>query len=410
MSKTILIISGGAEAVHGIKLAKKLGLKVVVSDADPNAPGFEFADHKIIVSTYDIDATVMAATKFHKNVRPIDGVICIASDVPLTVAKVADELKLPGISIASAKLATDKLAMKIRFLKDKVPVPWFTSIDSAIDLKEKVKNKSFPLVIKPVDSRGSRGVLRLLEETDLDWAYNTAKEYSPTGRVMLEKFMTGPQVSTESIIVDGSAYTIGFSDRNYEFLEKYAPHIIENGGQLPSHLDYKTKKAIENLIQISAKSMGIKDGIVKGDIVITDGKPYVIELAARLSGGYFCTHEIPLNTGVDLVGAAIRQALGEKINLKDLQFKYNRPVAQRYIFPKPGKVSSVDLPEWVLNDPEVSFFELRVNKGDIVKPILNHPSRAGVVITTGSKISDAINKAMNVVSSVKIVTETILND
>ena len=81
--------------------------------------------------------------------------------------------------------------------------------------------------------------------------------------------MTGPQVSTESIIINGSAYTIGFSDRNYEFLDKYAPHIIENGGQLPSHLDCKTKKAVEGLIQTSAKSMGIKDGIVKGDIVIS---------------------------------------------------------------------------------------------------------------------------------------------
>ena len=129
----------------------------------------------------------MAATEFHKSVNPIDGVICVASDVPLTVAKVADALKLPGISIASAKLAIDKLAMKNHFLKDKVPIPWFTSIDSSIDLKDKVKNKGFPLVIKPVDSRGSRGVLRLLEETDLDWAYNTAKEYSPTGRVMLRK-------------------------------------------------------------------------------------------------------------------------------------------------------------------------------------------------------------------------------
>lgn len=349
----------------------------------------------------------MAATEFHKSVNPIDGVICVASDVPLTVAKVADALKLPGISIASAKLAIDKLAMKNHFLKDKVPIPWFTSIDSSIDLKDKVKNKGFPLVIKPVDSRGSRGVLRLLEETDLDWAYNTAKEYSPTGRVMLEKFMIGPQVSTESIIINGSAYTIGFSDRNYEFLDKYAPHIIENGGQLPSHLDCKTKKAVEGLIQTSAKSMGIKDGIVKGDIVIADGKPYVIELAARLSGGYFCTHEIPLNTGVDLLGAAIRQALGEEIHLRELESKYNRPVAQRYIFPNPGKVSSVDFPEWVLNDPEVFFFELRINKGDIVKPIVNHPSRAGVVITTGPKISDAINKAENVISSVKIVMETI---
>ncbi len=349
-----------------------------------------------------------AAAEFHKNINPIDGVICVASDVPLTVAKVAEKLKLPGISIRSAKLAIDKYAMKNSFKKDKVPVPWFTIINSLIDLEKKVKGSDgFPLVIKPVDSRGSRGVLRLLDDTDLKWAYNNAKKYSPTGRVMLEKFMPGPQVSTESIVINGLAYTIGFSDRNYEMLDRYAPHIIENGGQLPSHLDYKTKKKVKDLIQISANSMGIKNGIVKGDIVITDGKPYIIELAARLSGGYFCTHEIPLNTGVDLVGAAIRQALGEKIDIEDLEIKYNRPVAQRYLFPNPGKVKSFDLPDWILKDPDVSFFELRVNKGDIVKPILNHPSRAGVVITTGLEVSNAIDKANKVISSVKIVTEAI---
>lgn len=361
----------------------------------------------MIASTYDVDATILEASKFHKNINPIDGVICIASDVPLTVAKVAQKLNLPGISITSAKLAIDKLAMKKCFHENKVPVPWFSNIKSLKDLKNKVKSQNFPLVIKPIDSRGSRGVLRLSKETNLEWAYNFSKEYSPTGRVMLEKFMPGPQVSTESIVVNGIAHTIGFSDRNYELLDQYAPHIIEDGGQLPSHINVTTKESVENLIQIAAQSMGIHDGIVKGDIVITDGKPYVIELAARLSGGYFCTHEIPLNTGVDIVGSAIRQALGEEINSKDLQPKYNRPVAQRYIFPKPGKISSIVLPDWIINDPLVSFFELRVKKGDIVKPIINHPSRAGVVITTGSKISEAINKAKHVVSSVKIVTERI---
>lgn len=402
-----MIISGGSEAVPGIKLAKKLGLKVVVSDGDSDAPGFKFADYKLIASTYDINATMLAATEFHENINPLDGVICIASDVPLTVAKVAQKLRLPGISIRSANLAIDKLAMKNCFHEHKVPVPWFINIESLKDLNKKVKIQNFPLVIKPVDSRGSRGVLRLLKETNLEWAYNIAKEYSPTGRVMLEKFMPGPQVSTESIVVNGIAHTIGFSDRNYELLDQYAPHIIEDGGQLPSHLDEATKKSVENLIQIAAESMGIHDGIVKGDIVITEGKPYVIELAARLSGGYFCTHEIPLNTGVDLVRAALLQALGEKINPEDLQSKYNRPVAQRYIFPKPGKISSIDLPDWIINDPLVSFFELRVKKGDIIKPIIHHPSRAGVVITTGSKISEAINKAKHVVSSVKIVTERV---
>jgi len=403
--KTILIISAGSEAVPGIQLAKKLGLTVVASDANPKAPGFEFSDYKIIASTYDVEETVLAASKFHKNVQPIHGVICIAADVPLTVATVAAELDLPGISIDSAKLAIDKLEMKKRFSADGVPVPWFSSIESYKHLEDLVNAENFPLVIKPIDSRGSRGVLRLLEQTDLKWAYETSKKYSPTNCIMLEKFLSGPQVSTESLVIDGTAYTPGFSDRNYEFLDLYAPHIIENGGQLPSHLDNYTQKLVRDLIQNAASSMGIRNGVVKGDIVINDGKPYVIELAARLSGGYFCTHEIPLNTGVDLVGAAMRQALGEIIDPADLKPRFNHPVVQRYMFPTPGKIKSVQLPGWLSSDPEVSFFELRVDEGDIVQPALNHPARAGVVITTGSNVPNAISKAESVISSVKIITE-----
>ena len=115
--KTLLIISGGIEAVPGIQRAKEMGLYVVVSDGSPTAPGFEYADDYIIVSTYNVDETVQKSKLYHETVRQFDGVMCIASDVPLTVASVANELGLPGISIASAELAMDKMAMKIKFHK-----------------------------------------------------------------------------------------------------------------------------------------------------------------------------------------------------------------------------------------------------------------------------------------------------
>tara|TARA_A100001234_G_C12631662_1_gene388486 strand:- start:865 stop:2082 length:1218 start_codon:yes stop_codon:yes gene_type:complete len=404
LNKTILIVSGGEEAIPGIKLAKQIGFNVVVSDGNKNAPGFKYSDYKIIASTYDFEASVKAALEFNNNVKKIDGVICIASDVPLTVAKIANKLNLPGISVKAAKLATNKLAMKKHFYKDKIPIPWFTSIKSLDHLKKLVLKKSYPLVIKPVDSRGSRGVLLLKKGINLEWAFNTAKKFSPSNRVMIEKFMKGPQVSTESLVIDGKAFTPGFSDRNYEFLNHFAPHIIENGGQLPSKLRTSTKKLVHNLIQKCSESMGIQNGVLKGDIVITNGKPFIIEIATRLSGGYFCSHEIPLNTGVDFVGAAIRQSVGDKIDSFEVTPKFNRPVAQRYIFPSPGKVISINMPKWISNDPEIPFFKLRVNKGDMIEPVFNHPSRAGLVIATGSKVSDAIKKAKNAVSSIEIKT------
>lgn len=402
--KNLLVVSAGIEAVAGIKLAQSMGFHVVVSDMNPAAPGFAAADDHLIASTYDIEATVAAARAYHQQVRPIDGVICIASDVPLTVASVAADLGLPGIPVASAQLATDKLAMKERFAADGVPIPWFSPVNSAEHLRELVKVQGLPLVIKPVDSRGSRGVLRLTVDVDLDWAFSLAQEHSPTHRVMVERFLPGPQVSTESLVINGIAYTPGFADRNYELLERYAPHIIENGGQLPSHLPAETQQAVRGLVQRAAASLGIHNGVVKGDIVVNNGKPYVIELAARLSGGYFCTHEIPLNTGVDLVGAAIRQALGEPIDPVDLRPRFLQPVAQRYWFPEPGIVHRIEGVEHFSDLPNVPYLELRIHPGDQVGPIDSHPSRAGVVITTGGTVQEAVELANRAVNGIQIVT------
>lgn len=404
MKQTLLIVSGGIEATPGIRLAKEMGLYVVVSDINPNALGFAHADDHIIASTYDVEATVVAAQRYHQRVRPIDGVMCIASDVPLTVASIAAALGLPGIPVESALLAIDKLAMKRKFLVDGVPIPWFSFVESVEHLKEIVAEHDYPLVIKPVDSRGARGVLRLTPDVDLAWAFHFSFSNSPTGRVMIEQFLSGPQVSTESIILDGVAYTPGFSDRNYEYLERYAPHIIENGGELPSFLPLEVQKSVRDVVQKAALSMGITDGVAKGDIVVHEGKPYVIEMAARLSGGYFCTHEIPLNTGVIFVKHAIRLALGEKINPSELVPKFQQGVAQRYIFPKPGRVVDISGVDAVAQQPWIALCDIRVSVGDIIGSYDSHPSRAGVIIATAETRQAAVERAVDAIDSIRIDT------
>ena len=131
----------------------------------------------------------------------------------------------------------------------------------------------------------------------------------------------------------GRCFTPGFSDRNYEYLERYAPFFIENGGDLPSHLPEVIQAKVRDLVARAASAMGITDGTVKGDVVVHDGEPYMIELAARLSGEFFCTREIPLNTGVDFIGAAIKVALGEPVNEADLAPKISSPWSSVMPFP-----------------------------------------------------------------------------
>ncbi len=405
MKRTILIICGGIEAIHGIRRAKEMGLHVVVSDGSPAAPGLAEADDALIASTYDADGTVAAAQDYVRTKRPIHGVLSVGADVPLTVASVAHALELPGLSLKAAELATDKLAMKERLAEARIPVPWFSAVESAAHLAE-LRNERQALIVKPVDSRGSRGVVRLTRDIDTKWAFEQAREISPTRRVMAEAYLDGPQVSTESVILGKDILTPGFADRNYELLERYAPYFIENGGDQPSSLPPNVQDDVRRTVALAATALGFDVGTVKGDVVVHRGRAYIIELAPRLSGGYFCTLEIPLNTGVDFVGVAIKAALGDRIPHAEVTPKLQRPVVQRYLFPEPGRIISITGVEEARRMPGVAHLILSRGVGDVTHSTKDTTSRSAMVITTGIDVAEARERAQAAINALKITTDS----
>jgi biotin carboxylase len=402
--KTILLVSGGLEAAAAAERARAMALHVVVSDIDAHAPGFAIAHDRLIADVYGPEETARAAELYHRTVRPIDGVLCVAADAPMTAALVAHRLRLPGISLETARIAADKLAMKRRFAGAGVPVPWFAAVESAEHLRAIVAERGSSLVIKPVDSRGSRGVQRIAHVADLDAAFRLAQSHSSTSRVMVETYLPGPQVSTESIVMGGRCFTPGFADRNYEFLERHAPFFIENGGDLPSRLPRPIQDRVKDVVAQAAAAMGVTGGVVKGDIVVHDGAPYVIELAARLSGGFFCTHEIPLNTGVDFIGCAIRVALGEHVDAAELEPKRQAPVIQRYAFPKPGRVVGVRGADAAKRVPGVAELIVTARAGDIIPPAGDKRPSAAMVLATGATHEAALASANKALDLIEIET------
>ena len=118
---------------------------------------------------------------------------------------------------------------------------------------------------------------------DLTKAFMLARSHSPTERVMVEQYLEGPQVSTRSIVVNGRCFTPGFSDRNYEYLDRYAPFFIENGGDMPSHLPSDIQDKVKAVVaKTAAAALGVTNGTVRGDIVVHKGEPYVIRLSPAL--------------------------------------------------------------------------------------------------------------------------------
>jgi len=391
MKKTLLVLGAGIDQTYPIIVAQKFGLRVLAADSNPNAQGFSIADEVAKVSNRDIDALKVLCDESAKCGNKIAGILVMGTDIPDVAAELALYLKIPGPSIFTGKSTTDKFIMKEILSKNGITVPWYALVenfDSLRNLMSKHKGKKF--VIKPTDRSGARGVFIISPDMiELEDLYKESIKESNSGRVIIEEFIEGDQISTESILWKGKAFTPGFVDRNYEMLARFAPSVIENGGNHPSKVDEKNRSNVIKLVEAAAKALGIFDGVAKGDVVIgKDGKPMIIELAARLSGGDFSESLIPLGTGVNIVKEAIKVALGESPNVNNLSDQWEQSVSNRYFFGKPGILKSINGLDKVRELPWVKKFEIWVKPGDEIKQIKYHAGRLGVFIVCGDSYEE----------------------
>jgi len=384
-----------------IRTAQEMGFSVLALDMNPEAACHDVADHFSAISTKDVDAIVAHVNALKDQGKTISGVCTMGSDIPGVVVAVAEAIGTPSISCESAAIATDKLRMKHCFAEHDIPIPWFAEISTFDELQEIISVRGHKLVIKPNDRSGSRGVFMLSETCDAKSLFDASQEFSFSKRVLVEEFLPGLQISTETIMIDGVGHTVGFADRNYDDMERFHPQIMENGGWIPSILDDEDRKAVVDLVERSSLAMGITDGVTKGDVVLTPHGPKMIEMAARLSGGDFSAGLVPLGTGVNYVRTVIELATGRVPDISALQPKFDIAVANRYFFPQEGRLVNIEGIEEVQSWDWVEKVEFWYNIGDDVPPPLSHAHRLGVFVVTApnrAKLSERIKKVYDTIN------------
>lgn len=400
--KTLLILGAGKEQVVAITLARSKGLRTVVLDKNPEADGRALADEFQLVSTRDRDAILNFARSYRGR---IDGVMTIASDIPHIVSAAAEALGVRHIPLSVAELCVHKLHMKERLRATGVNVPDFTTVKSAEDLKAFVEEVGYPVVIKPVDNSGARGVLRLTEKADVAEAFAYSSRFAFSGEVMAEKFIEGLQISTEGVMLDNVFYCTGFADRNYSRLNDAVPFMVEDGGDIPTVLSAADKKFVEAEFENATRALGIDWGPAKGDMIFgADGKPYVIEIASRLSGGNFCYDKVPWATGVDIVDILIDMAVGNPIDVERFTPTRDLASSQRYFFPAPGKLLEVRGAADAQAVPHIRKVDIWARPGDEIASLENHPARVGYVISVAPTRAQAVAAVEQVVKMVEFVT------
>ena len=397
--KKLLILSGGEEAVQAIKIAKQMGLYVIVCDGNKSAPARVFADDFIHASIYHPEQVLNALSEYSDS-PSIDAVITVAADNPVSVSVAAEYLGVKGLSNRTAELSTNKLKMKDVLQDSGVLLPWYKGIDSLKQLIEEIESRPGEYVLKPIDSRGSRGVIRLNNISQCEQAYDYSVKYSDAKKVILEEWIDGEQLSSESIVVDYKAHLCGLADRNYDRLDELYPYVVEDGGETPSK--YSTQKLedeIDGLMSKVCSLVKLDEGSIKGDLILSGNKLYLIEFAARLSGGSFSTFTIPLVYDYNLIENVIKIALGDVPVLPSHPLEVKKYQSNRFCFIPEGKIKKISgLP--VANDKIIDF-KLYVKEGDVIKKITNHTLRAGTILTVASTPSEAKQLAVNTISNLK---------
>jgi biotin carboxylase len=402
--KTLLILGAGKEQVAAITAAKAKGIRTVVMDMNPMAEGRALADEFHLVSTRDRDAILKFVKEYPGK---IDGVMTIASDIPHMVAAAAEALCARHIPPAVAELCVHKLHMKEKLRDAGVNVPLFARISSLVDLKAFIARAGFPIVIKPVDNSGARGVQRLTKEMDIAQALDYSRSFAFGGEVIAEKFIAGLQISTEGLMHDGVFHCTGFADRNYTRLDDAVPFMVEDGGDIPTVLNAHDKGLVEAEFEKAARALGIDWGPAKGDMIFgEDGKPYVIEIAARLSGGNFCYDKVPWSTGVDIVDILVDMAVGNPVDPKRFTPTRDLATSQRYFFPAPGTIKQIDGLNAAQAMAHIRKVDVWAKPGETIAAAENHPSRVGYVISCAPTRDEAVAAAQAAVAQVAFMVET----
>lgn len=393
--KKLMIVGASVLQLPAIKKAKEMGLEVAVVDFNPQAIGIAFADKYYNASTMDEDAVLAAAEDY----RP-DGIMTLATDMPMRgVAKSSDKLGLHSIDYMTAVKATDKYDMIKAFKEHDVPSPWYYLVSTFDDLKALEGKLEYPCIMKPTDNAGSHGVVKVESFEELVQSYEYSHQSSRHGNVIVEEYLDGPEVSVEVMVVDGVVNVLQITDK----LTTGAPYFVELGHSQPSQLPVDVQEQIRDVATRACKAVGIRKGPAHVEMKITTkGGPKMVELGARMGGDNITTSLVPLSTGIDMVQATIRVALGEE---PDIEPKLHCGSAIRYFQLPFGKIKSISGVEEARALEGVRAITFTKEVGEESTPIHCSNDRVGSVIAQAASAEEAVKVCEEAMKIIKIEIE-----
>lgn len=386
--RTILIFGVGELQRSIINRAARRGLFTVGIDPCEEASARDACDIFEVVGGLDFEGTLAVAKKYN-----VSALVTASTDKPLVMmARVAKELHLPFFSVETAEWSTDKFQMKQRFMEGGVPCAKGRLIRHA----EEAKDLCFPVICKPRDNSGSRGVKLCRDVNELQECIDEALDNSKLDTVLVEEFIEGREFSIETLHYEGKSEVIQFTEKKTtEF-----PYNVELGHKQPANLTDDERQHIRDIISKIAVCMHFENCPSHTELKVNERGIFVIETSPRLGGDYITSTLTPLSTGINLEDQLLHIALGEKVDT--ITGRVNKASAVCFFSLSKGTVTAIDehISE-VVSWPNIHSFGLKLKVGDNVNQITSSLNRYGQFVVTGKnrqELDNLVTKYENEIS------------
>ena len=359
--KKIMLLGGIHYLLPVIKAAHEQGYYVITADYLPDNIAHKYSDEYVNVSITDKEAVLKAAQE-----HQIDGIISFGVDPGVVAAAyVQEKMELPSMGpYESVRILQNKDLFRA-FLKEhgfNVPAArGYSSIEKALNDTAWLR---FPIIVKPTDSAGSKGVTRVDRIEDYEDAVKYAFEKSIKGHIIVEQYLEKVDCSsdTDSFLLDGTFRFVSFNAQRFDSdaANPYAPSAYTWPSTFPEYEAYLTAELqrLMDLLHMQTSVFNIETRIA------TDGKPYIMECTPRGGGNRLC-EMLRYATGVDMITAQVRAAVGDPVG--DIEKKtYNGHWAEVILHaPKAGRFGGIAINP--TQKADVVEIDVWVKEGDMVE-------------------------------------------
>ncbi len=337
--KKLLILGGIAPSIEVVKHSKQMGLKVYVTDYLPDSPAKKIADKSFMVSTTDVKALAALIEK-----EKIDGLI--TGFVDLLLPYYQQVCELTGKPCYATKEQIDMLTNKARFkeLCHQFDIPVVDEYTFKLPLtKSKIEDYSYPVLLKPTDNSGGRGIFICRSPEELIANYEKALAFSTSKHVLIERYMIAKEVTIFYLMQDGEIFLTAMGDRHVKhFQDGIIPLPVAYS--FPSLYLKEYQNSIHQRVVDMFKAIGMKNGMVFIQSFVENGKCIFYEMGYRLTGSLeykLISHAC----GFDPMDMMIHFALTGKMSRVDLgkltNPNFNKPYCNITLLARPGKVGKM---------------------------------------------------------------------